>query len=246
MPPDTPADLVLVGGSLFTGDRAGEAPTALVVRAGRIAAIGPDAVARTFVGPRTRLVELRGRTVLPGFQDAHVHALSSGLERTQCELNGLDGVEAYLDAVAAYAASHPDEPWIRGGGWSLGDFPRGIPHRSLLDRVVPDRPVFLTSRDGHGAWVNSRALELAGITAGTPDPTNGRVERDPDGLPGGTLQEGARALVDRLLPPDDPAVLYRAILESQAYLHSLGITAWQEAALDDAEQSAFEAVASRG
>jgi predicted amidohydrolase YtcJ len=245
-PPDSPADLVLGRGRLFTGDRAGGTPTALVVRGGRIAAVGLDAQARRFIGPRTRVVDLRGRTVLPGFQDAHVHALSSGLERMHCELYDIDSVPAYLDAVAAYAAANPEEPWIRGGGWSLGDFPRGIPHRSLLDRVVPDRPVFLTSRDGHCAWVNSRALELAGITAQTPEPTTGRIERDPDGTPCGTLQEGAKAVVERLLPADDAGASEQAILESQAYLHSLGITAWQEAAVDETQQAAFEAVAGRG
>jgi predicted amidohydrolase YtcJ len=108
-------------------------------------------------------------------------------------------------------------------------FPGGAPTREVLDRIVPDRPVFLSNRDNHGAWVNSRALEMAGVDAGTSDPPDGRVERGSDGTPAGTLHEGAMALVRRIIPEATDDERARGILVAQEYLHSLGITAWQDA-----------------
>ncbi len=175
------------------------------------------------------MIELRGRTVTPGFGDAHVHPPSAGLERLQCDLNESRGLDAYLEVIAAYAAAHPDLEWIEGGGWSLADFPGGVPRREDLDRIVPDRPVFLPNRDGHDAWVNSVALGRAGISKDTADPPAGRIARDEDGTPVGTLHEGAMSLVGDLVPPPSEADVRRAILESQRYLHGLGITNWQDA-----------------
>ena len=175
MSADRPADLVLTGGRIATMDAARSWATALAVRDGRIVAVGPDADVRTHIGPRTRVIELRGRTVVPGFQDAHVHPVGGGLDMLRCDLH--DSLEAsqYLEIIATYARTHPDETWIRGGGWYMAAFEGGTPRREDLDRIVSDRPVFLTNRDGHGAWVNTRALELAGVTAATP-----RSGRRPD------------------------------------------------------------------
>jgi predicted amidohydrolase YtcJ len=170
MPDQPPADLALLGGSLLTMAPSGDRPAALAVRAGRIVAVGRDDAIREHVGPKTRVIELGGRTVLPGFQDAHVHPIGAGLEALRCSLHDRRGLDAYLAAVAEYAARRPDAEWITGGGWSLDDFPGGTPRAEDLDRVAPDRPAFLPNRDGHGAWVNTLALERAGITAETPDP----------------------------------------------------------------------------
>jgi predicted amidohydrolase YtcJ len=118
-------------------------------------------------------------------------------------------------------------------------------HRSILDAIVPDRPVFLDNRDGHGAWVNTRALEMAGVTRDTPDPVDGRIEREGDGSPSGTLHEGAMALVTRLIPPATPEELERALLDAQSYLHSLGVTAWQDAHVSPETAAAYRAVEGR-
>src|SRR3990170_3145651 len=201
MPPSRPADLVLRGGAVHTVDPARPRAQAVAVRGGRIVAVGTDADVGEHLGPRTRVVELRGRTLLPGFQDAHVHAVAAGLDRLRCDLRGgADDAETYLARVGEYAAAHPERRWIVGGGWAVGAFPGGTPDRGLLDAVVPDRPVCLDNRDGHGVWVNSRALELAGIDRHTPDPVDGRIERDADGQPQGTLHEGATALIERHIP----------------------------------------------
>jgi predicted amidohydrolase YtcJ len=229
MPDDAPADLALLGGSLLTIAQVGGRAAALAVRGGRIVTVGSDDAVRQQIGPRTRVIELGGRTVLPGFQDAHVHPIGAGLEALRCSLHGQRGLDAYLAAVAEYAARRPDTEWITGGGWSMDDFPGGTPRAEDLDRAVADRPAFLPNRDGHGAWVNSLALERAGITAETPDPPDGRIERDPDGSPSGTLHEGAAQLVERLIPVDTEAEMLDALAWAQAALHRLGITAWQDA-----------------
>ena len=140
--------------------------------------------------------------LLPGFQDAHIHPPGSGLEMLRCNLTELYVLDAYERVIAEYAAANPDAPWILGGGWYMDVFPGGTPTKEALDAIVPDRPAFLTNRDGHGAWVNSRALELAGITRDTPDPRDGRIERNPDGEPSGTLHEGAMSLVTAVAPVD--------------------------------------------
>lgn len=243
---DAHADLALTGGRIFTADAAKTWAEAVAVRGGRVVAVGGDRDVRPLIGPSTRVIELRGRTVTPGFGDAHVHPPMAGLARMRCELHHTHGLDNYLEAVAAYARNSPAEPWILGGGWTLSDFPGGLARREDLDRVCPDRPVFLPNRDGHDAWVNSKALELAGITADTPDPEHGRIARDPDGSPLGTLHEGAMTLVERLVPRATAADLRRATLESQRYLHSLGITNWQDAWVTPVEEAAYRALGDSG
>jgi predicted amidohydrolase YtcJ len=223
----THADLVFTGGPVFTADSARSRTHAVAVTAGKIVALG-RAVA-DLVGPHTEVVDLTGKLLVPGFQDAHVHPVWGGLDLLRCTLDRAASRAEYVATIACYAAAHPDEQWILGGGWSMPAFPGGTPLARDLDAVVPDRPVILMNRDGHGAWVNSRALALAGIDARTPDPADGRIERDPDGAPSGTLHEGAVSLVDRLVPAATPETLLAALLKGQEYLHSFGVTAWQDA-----------------
>jgi predicted amidohydrolase YtcJ len=240
-------DLVLVGGAVVTMDAARRTATAVAVRAGRIVAVGTDREVEALAGPRTRRIALAGRTLLPGFQDAHCHPAFGGLDLTRCALHELPRtVEAYAAAIGAYAAGHPERPWILGGGWYMSAFPGGTPSKVDLDRAVPDRPAFFTNRDGHGAWVNSRALEIAGITGATADPSDGRIERDQSGQPSGTLHEGAMELVRRLLPPPTTDELARGLELAQAYLHRLGITAWQDAWVTPSDLAAYKLLAARG
>jgi len=244
---DTPADLVLRGGRVATMDTEQSFAAALAVRAGRIVAVGGDRAVREWVGPQTRVVELRGRSVTPGFGDAHVHPVSAGIGQMRCDLSAARGLDTYLGIVGAYAAAHPNETWIRGDGWSMADFPGGIPHRDDLDRVVSDRPVYLESRDGHTGWVNSKALELAGVTADTLDPFDGRIERDADGRPSGAIQEGAVDLIYSLFPADTPDELVAGLRLAQAELHALGVTNWQDASVSPGSgEVAYTTLAGRG
>ncbi|WP_262056865.1 amidohydrolase [Streptomyces sp. STR69] len=220
------ADLLFTNGQVLTPE--GRTATAVAVTGDRITAVG-HAEVHDLAGPGTQVVDLAGRLLLPGFQDAHVHPVPAGLELTQCDLTGTRTAQDTLAAVRAYAEAHPEREWITGGGWSMEAFEGGTPTKELLDSVVPDRPVYLPNRDHHGAWANSRALALAGITRDTPDPADGRIERDASGEPAGTLQEGAMQLVGRLTPPTTPAVRLAALLHAQRHLHALGITAWQDA-----------------
>ncbi len=231
------ADLALVNGAVYTVDAVRSWAQAVAVRDGRIIAVGTDADVRTHVGRATEIVELDGKMLVPGFQDAHVHPVGGGLDMLQCDLHDLSTQEEYLLAIKAYAEDHPEREWILGGGWSMDVFPGGTPNKGLLDALVPDRCVYLPNRDGHSIWVNSRALERAGITKDTPDPADGRIERTDDGEPSGTLHEGAAELVARLAPAPTSEEMAEALLMGQRYLHSLGITAWQDAIVDEHEHS---------
>ncbi len=223
----TDADLILTGGTVHTLH--GPSTTALAVRGGTVLATLDTEDVGALTGPRTRRIDLDGRTVVPGFVDAHVHPVHAGLALSACSLDDARDAAHAVELVARYAGEHPDEPWITGGGWSMEWFAGGTPSRTLLDEVVADRPVLLANRDGHGAWTNTAALLLAGVDAATPDPVDGRIEREPDGAPQGTLHEGAVDLVARLRPAPTADDLMQGLLLAQRHLHSLGITGWQDA-----------------
>ena len=234
------ADVVFTGGAVYTADPggrrlvpAGSGPpaSAVAVRGDRIVAVG-DAAGRDLtdlVGGRTEVVDLRGRALLPGFQDAHVHPAFAGVTMIGCNLIGAATLDEALARIVSYAAQHPDKEWIAGSGWRMEWFDHGTPGRELLDQVTGGRPAYLTNRDGHGAWASSRALELAGIDARTPDPPDGRIERNAGGSAQGTLHEGAASLVGRHVPAVTFDERLRGLLLAQEHLHARGITAWQDA-----------------
>jgi predicted amidohydrolase YtcJ len=243
--PDRPADVVFTGGRVHTVDSRRPRAGAAAVHGELISAVGDADVVARAIGPNTRVIDLRGRMLVPGFQDAHIHPLWAGIEQMECDLRSSRGRPAVLETIRAYVEAHPADDWIVGSGWYMGDFPNGLPRREDLDAILHSRPAYFPNRDGHSSWVNSRALELAGITRDTPDPDGGRIERDPDGSPTGALHETAADLVEALLPVAGPDKWLTAFRAAQAYLHSVGITAWQDAIVrpDDHEvyRRAFEA-----
>jgi predicted amidohydrolase YtcJ len=238
--------ILFTGGPVFDGTAFLAPGTSVLVSGGRVSAVGTGLDAGG-----ADIVDLAGGTLLPGFLDAHAHPVLGGVQLLGCDLSEGSTAAEYLDIVARYAAAHPDLAWISGGGWSLPAFPGGVPTAAQLDTVAGGRPVFLQNRDGHGGWVNSKALELAGIARDTLDPADGRIERDAAGDPVGMLQEGAMALVSRLIPPDTDEDRYRGLLAAQDYLLSLGITGWQDAIVgsgfvDDDVTGSYQRAASAG
>ncbi|MEO3804838.1 amidohydrolase family protein [Nonomuraea sp. B1E8] len=215
-------NILFRGGRVFTPR--GVVAEAVLVRGGVIAAVGPE---RDLARLPHETVDLEGGLLTPGFIDAHMHPVQAGLERARCDLSEVFGLDAYVGMIAAYAAKNPDKSWVDGGGWDMSAFPNGLPHRDQLDFL--DRPAYLIQRDHHAAWVNGRALELAGITAATPDPPGGRIERDAGGAPTGVLHEGAMELVGLLTPRPSAQDLLDALARAQEHLFSLGITGWQDA-----------------
>jgi predicted amidohydrolase YtcJ len=239
--------LILTGGRIETIDPRRPRAEAVAVVDGRIAAVGSRAEAHAAAGPGAETVDLAGGLLLPGFQDAHVHPLLAGAYLLQCDVRPAGGdARGYVEIVRRYAAEHPEREWIAGAGWILPAFPGGIPHRTALDAAVADRPVLLRSQDEHQAWLNTRALELAGITTATPDPPGGRIERDPDGTPSGALHESAIRLASDLLPPLGQADWTQALLLAQAQLHSLGVTAVYDPWVHANFQQAYLDLAARG
>lgn len=223
-------ELLFRNGAVFDGSRFLPPGTCVRVSGGSITGVGPaESLQPAGLPDPAEAVDLDGGTLLPGFIDAHAHPVFAGNQMRRCDLRGTDTADGYLEIIAAYAREHPDEAWITGGGWAMAAFPGGIPTRQALDAVTGDRPAFLPNRDGHGSWVNSAALRLAGIDASTPDPADGRIERDERGEPVGMLQEGAAGLVSRLVPVPTAEDWYQALLTAQDYLLSLGITGWQDA-----------------
>jgi predicted amidohydrolase YtcJ len=242
-----PADLVLRNGAVYTLDASRSWADAVAVSGGRIVYVGPESGLRPWVGPRTAVVDLRGKMLLPGFHDSHVHLVYGGIELSECYLYDFTGQEQILEAVARYAEQNPDKKWIRGAGWQLPIFPDANPHKSALDNVVRDRPVFLLAADGHSAWVNSRALELAGITRQTPDPPAGRIERDRvTGEPSGTLREGAVNLVAGRLPAYTREDFARGLRRGLQLANRFGITSVQDANCNEAILEAYAELDRRG
>ncbi len=240
------ADLVFRGGSVYTVDPALPRATAVAVTGTRIVFVGDDAGVDTFIGPNTRVIELSKRMLLPAFRDSHVHPVTAGVRLDQCTLDDLKTPAQVAEAIAACVKEHPTDAWFIGHGWQLPVFPHANPQRALLDSLVPDRPAYVRAADGHSAWLNSRALELAHITARTRDPVNGRIERDASGNPSGTLRENAADLVEAILPKVTAEQRATGLESAVALANKLGIVSLQEASADSDILVAYQTLDRRG
>lgn len=219
------SNLVLYNGDVRTFDATLPRAPAIAIAGNRILAVGSDAEMRASLAQDGRAVDLRGRTVVPGFTDAHLHFLGYSLSLRQIDLAQVPSREEALARVAARAAETPAGQWLQGGGWDHSLWEGGaFPSRQDLDRVAPDHPVYLKRKCYHAAWVNSRALEQAGIGPGTPDPDGGAIERDPaTGQPTGILKERAMELVSRRFKEPVLAEAVEAIRVGMANAHRQGI-----------------------
>jgi hypothetical protein len=222
------ADRIFVNGSVYTVDESRSWAEAVAIRDGAIIYVGDEAGVDVYNGPDTEVVDMNDGLLLPGFHDSHIHILTEVLSDDECDLLRIPNEAEVAQELndCAQVVGHADERWITGGGWGEWLWPEANPQKGLLDALFPDRPVYLVSSFGHAAWVNSRALEIAGIDADTEDPEAGIIERDPEtGEPSGTLRETAMVLVSRKIPPFTLEQRMNRVRAGIALSHSVGITA---------------------
>lgn len=217
--------LILYNGRLHTMDRRQPHASAIAISGDRILAVGDDSL-RHFADTKTQMIDLGGRTVTPGFIDAHLHFLAYGLSLREIDLMNAPTREAALERIAARAVTTPTGQWLTGRGWDQVLWPEPVfPTAAQLDAVTPHHPAFLRRKCGHAGWANSQALQLAGITRDTPDPDGGAIQRDPStGEPTGILLERAMELVANLQAIPTDAEALDAVRVAQAQVHSFGIT----------------------
>ena len=223
------ADLIFVDGRVWTVDKAMPEAQALAVQNGRIMGIGSSAEIRTLAGPSTRIIDLAGRMLMPGFIDNHVHFLNSGLQLLGIELRSAASEEEFTRRIAEYAGKHPGR-WITGGDWDHESWPGARePHRGLIDAVTPATPVFVNRLDGHMALANSVALRLAGIDRNTPDPPGGEIVHDPaTGEPTGLLKDEAMNAVYAVIPASSEAESLEGAAAAMDLARRCGVTSIQD------------------
>ncbi len=241
------ADYVFWNGPIYTMETVVDQVEALAVKGEQIVFTGLKKDAEKWIGDQTTVIDLEGKSLLPGFTDAHAHPISGGLALLGCDLTGIESPDSILSYIDNFARAHSDKTWIHAHNFWLASFPGGNPRKEWLDEIIPDRPVYVESSDGHSAWVNSKALELAGISAETPDPANGTIERDPiSKAPTGTLREEAMYLVENLIPAYTAEELERGLEKGLELAHSLGITNLVEASARENYIETYLSLAKKG
>ena len=243
------ADRVFVNGAVYTVDDARSWSEAVAIDDGRIVYVGDDAGADNWIGEATEVVDLGGQMMLPGFHDSHIHILTGIMADEECDLLRIPTAREVAEKLQECTGliGIGDDSWNIGGGWGEWLWPEANPRKGLLDILYPDRPVFLDSSFGHAAWVNSRALEIAGIDAHTIAPENGVIEHDPEtGEPSGTLRESATMLVRNFIPPMTIEQYTDRVRAGIDLAHSVGITAVIEPGLDGEALQPILELADRG
>lgn len=243
------ADQVFLNGVVYTVDDDHSVAEAVGIRDGEIIFVGADAEADAFIGMNTRVIDLDGRMLMPGFHDAHAHVRYGGTASLGCDLqDGTDPSEirSLLLECAQSGEYGPDE-WVVGGGWALAAFPGGSPTAAMLDEIFDGRPVFLSDAFGHNTWVSSRALEIAGIDSTTPDPPNGVIVRDPaTGKPVGTLRDSAMGLVESVMPELSESQRYEGLRAGLQAANRFGITAFIEPGVSEDNLSLYATAEENG
>ncbi len=248
-----PADLILRNGRIYTSDPQRPWAEALAIRGSKIATVGSDTDVVKLQGPRTRVIDLAGRMAMPGIIDSHIHFLSGSLSLGQIFLDDARSAAEIQRRVKEYAARHPDKKWLIGRGWNYDLFaPSGLPRKDILDAVERDRPVVLENYDGHSYWVNSKALELAGITRTTPDIEEGELTvgiilRDPaTGEATGVLKERATRLIDNVIPQPSREEKLAALRDGLRLANQHGVTSTLDAGSSVEEMELYAELRRRG
>ncbi|MBC8226015.1 MAG: amidohydrolase [Gammaproteobacteria bacterium] len=235
------ADIVFTGGAVYKVTDTDPWATTVAVTNNRITYVGNDTNIKSLIGPNTRVVNLDGKMLMPGFQDAHVHPVDSGMTFNQCAVFDLPQLDDLLDAIKKCVDERPDADWIVGAGWYVSTFaPTGIPNKQMLDAIAPNTPITLLSNAAHSVWANSAAIERAGITADTKDPEGGKIDRDPiTGEPSGSFQESAMPLIQNF----EPTITLKERIEGLAYaqqlFHSFGITGVHDSYVEVSRETAY-------
>ncbi len=243
----TPADLIVVNARVYTADDARPLAEAFAVRDGRVAFVGSAREARTLAGPRTQVVDLNGRTVIPGMVDAHAHFGGLAETLSSVDLVGVTSYDELIARVVARAGTVPEGTWIQGRGWDQNRFADGqFPSHERLSAAVPNHPVYLVRVDGHAALVNTAAMRAANVTAATTDPDGGRLLRTDNNAPTGVLIDRAQGLVSRVIPPPTAAQTRSALLEAQRVMHRWGLTGVHDAGAGRTQIELYETMAREG
>jgi len=224
-----PADLVLVNGKVWTVNDNRPEAEAIAVLGNRIAAVGSTEEIRKWIGANTKVIDLQGKRVTPGFNDSHVHFLDGGMGLASVQLRDARTPEEFHNRIRDFAAKLPKGRWILNGNWDHENWtPPNLPTRRLIDAVTPDNPVFINRLDGHMCLANSLALKLAGVTRETPDPPGGTIVRDANGEPTGVLKDAAMSYIHKVIPNPSEEVIAEAIRAALAYAAENGVTSVQD------------------
>jgi len=226
------SNLVLTNGNIYTMDPRHPKATAVAIREGKILAVGHDDAIKDLLSPEGEWIDLNGRSVVPGLVDAHVHFEGFSIARQRVDLDEAAALEEVLQRVERYALqldknqnNSENQPWLQGRGWAQDAWQDpSFPTAAHLDQIVPHMPVYLRHKSGHAAWANTRTLNLAGITAATPDPPGGQIQRDAAGKPTGILFEDAMLLVKEHIPKPTLSQISSAMLDAQNYCWQVGLT----------------------
>jgi predicted amidohydrolase YtcJ len=241
------ASLVIENGKVWTVNEAQPQAEAVACLGKQIVAVGTNAAIRQWIGPETQVIDLAGKLVLPGFNDAHVHFFSGGEGRAGVQLRDTKSEDEFRARIAAFAAEQPTGRWITGGSWDHENWhPARLPTRQLIDAVSAGHPVFVSRLDGHMALANSQALQLAGITRDTPDPPGGTIVRDPSGEPTGVLKDAAMERVDQVIPRRSEDQIAEAVRAAMRYAAENGVTSVQDMSAAPAILRVYEALLARG
>lgn len=242
-----PADLILTNGRVYTVDIDRPVVRAMAVRDGKVAFVGSDSGVMALRGSSTRMIDLAGRTVIPGMVDAHAHFAGLGSALANVDLTGTKSYDEVIARVVAKARTLPAGEWVLGRGWDQNEWGNtAFPTHEALSRAIPDHPVLLTRIDGHANLANAAAMKLAGVDANTKDPDGGRIERDANGAPIGVFVDNAQGLVGRVVPPSSPQQRRDAILAAIDEMHRWGLTGIHDAGAGRSTIDLYEELAKAG
>src|SRR5271169_989094 len=240
------ADLIITNAKIWTVDSRKPTAEAVAIVADRIAAVGTNAEIAAWRGSGRKVIDAGGKRLLPGFNDAHVHFISGGLQLDAVDLKDAATPQEFAERIAARAKRTPAGEWVEGGDWDEQRWnPPQLPTKELVDPLTPNTPVFVTRYDGHISLANSLVLKLAGITANTPDPPGGQIGRDKDGNPTGILKDAAQGLIGKVKPPLTHDQRLRAARRALAHAASLGVTSVQDMNPDYADVAVYSELQER-